>query len=183
MAKVSDVRVKRQRVAPTAAPPGAHEKWARFLTRTEAADLIGCTPVTLINYARRGMLTEYRGIREDKRGQVRPLILYDPVQLGRLPRKSYAPGRDAGECAARAFELFNLGTPLIEVVIEVRELPERVRQWHEEWKLGGGAEVTVTGIQHDHLVQLVGDFKGVAGLIAKTRALVAELAAAKKLAK
>lgn len=159
------------------------EKAARFVTRTEACDLLGCSQMTLRSYGIKGLLVEHRGIHEDARGTPRELILYDPSELARLPRKVRTPVNAGGEAAARAFEMFDLGTPLREVVIEVRELPERVRQWHEEWKLGGGAEVTVTGIQRDHLVQLVGDFKDVAGLIAKTRALVAELAAAKKLAK
>jgi hypothetical protein len=43
---------------------------------------------------------------------------------------------DAGEVAARAFELFRAGKDLREVVIELRQTPERVRQLHREYALG-----------------------------------------------
>ncbi len=45
-------------------------------------------------------------------------------------------GRDHGEVAARAFELFRAGQDFRDVVIELRQSPERVRQLLREYALG-----------------------------------------------
>jgi hypothetical protein len=50
-----------------------------------------------------------------------------------------APGRrtgNPGEIAAKAFELFRAGKGFRDVVIELRQTPERVRQLYREYALG-----------------------------------------------
>jgi hypothetical protein len=51
----------------------------------------------------------------------------------------HAPGRvtgSSGEIAAQAFELFRAGKGFRDVVIELRQTPERVRQLYREYALG-----------------------------------------------
>lgn len=155
-------------------------RFESFLTRTEASDLIGCSKETLVNYERRGLLKQHRAMRADASGLIRMLILYDPVELGRLPRRLAAQGPKPGEAAARAFELFDLGRPIREVVVEIRELPAQVREWHAEWQQCGGAAITVADVARDQLVALVGEFQDVAGLVERVRVTITELAARAK---
>jgi hypothetical protein len=150
-----------------------------FLTRTEAADLLGCTPPALITWERRGMLKRYDAVRADARGVIRQLILYDPKELGRLPRRVRHEGKDQGEMAARAFELFKLGLALTDVVVEVRELPERIAELHTHWLRMGGDAITVSDVAREHLIALVGEFKTVAELVERVKAQAGELAAAR----
>ena len=61
--------------------------------------------------------------------------VYDPGAVLRLASRLAHPSRRAdGEVAARSFELFDQGKDLRQVVVELRESPEIVRQLYREWR-------------------------------------------------
>jgi hypothetical protein len=73
-------------------------------------------------------------------------------------------GRDQGEVAARAFELFRAGHDFRDVVIELRQTPERVRQLFREYALG--SDLLVPASIRREIEEL--------GLIAEGRAICAD---------
>jgi phage terminase Nu1 subunit (DNA packaging protein) len=105
-----------------------------FLTRNEASDLLGCSVSTFINWERQGLLTAYKGMR----GNAREVILYDPKQLARMPRKRAAP-LSPGELESRAFEMFDRGYTIRTVVIQLRITADEAWAIRERWIDAGGA--------------------------------------------
>ena len=66
------------------------------------------------------------------------LVYFDEHEVERYATER-APGRGSGnpgEIAANAFELFRAGKGFRDVVIELRQTPERVRQLYREYALG-----------------------------------------------
>lgn len=161
-------------------PASAPAKWDRYLTRYEASDMLGCSIMTIKAWVRKDFIKEYHGPHPDSRGNIKVQALYDPTELAKMPRRMRTPARDQGESAARAFEMFETGTPIREVVMGVRELPGRVNEWFAEWSKGGGAAITVDEAVREQLRPLIGPFEDAQGLVAGVRALAAELAGAKK---
>jgi hypothetical protein len=64
-------------------------------------------------------------------------VLFDEAEVERCATEGGARRRqDSGEVAARAFELFREGRDFRDVVIELRQPPERIRQLLREYALG-----------------------------------------------
>jgi hypothetical protein len=147
-----------------------------WLTRSQAADLLGVSHTTMKNWDAAGVLHPRKEKRDLPNGGSREIWVYDPRELARVPnarrqRAQMIPG-DQGEIAARAFEMFDEGVPLREVVTRLRETPEAVEILHDQWSRLGGAEVVLSKIARDELAKLVGPFDGVAGLVARLRELL-----------
>lgn len=140
-----------------------------WLTRNETSDVLRCSMQTLKNYEIRGNLHPKHALRRDRTGAERVMVVYDPKELTNLPsKKPEGPGeyvRQAGEQAARAFEMFRDGNELDDVVIELRETPERVDQLHEHWREQTKARWVLNPKARDLLKQLVGEFKNVTDLV------------------
>lgn len=151
-----------------------------WVTRNMAADLLEVSHTTI-----RGMegkiLHPRRGRRSLPNGGYREIWLYDPEELARVSSARRQKARHApiqpGEMVARAFELFDDGRPLREVVTELRETPESIAAWHDQWLELGGAEIVVGPAARKELARLVGPFEGVADLVARVRDAVAPRAA------
>jgi hypothetical protein len=147
-----------------------------WLTRNEASDLLKCSPQTLKNYEDRGFLHPLRAERSDGGGGSRIMIVYSPKELAALPRRN-AGGqprilmREPGELAARAFELFRDGRCLDEIVVELRETPERIRQLHEEWLDFTQARYVISSEAKSAFEKLVGPFADVADLLEAVKRL------------
>ena len=76
--------------------------------------------------------------------------------------------------AAQSFELFNRGMTIREVVIELREPPERIQQLHESWLTTGGsndADLTITGPVKEDLEKLIGPFTTTTDLLQQIQKL------------
>jgi hypothetical protein len=138
-----------------------------WLTRNDAADLLRRSVTTIANYERDGRLHPRHVYRADSRGIEHRVAVYDPKELMPLrnPELRSHATRDPGEIAARSFELFNQGKTVCDVVIELRETPDQVRQLHESWLDSGGADLTITPVAKEALEKVVGPFATVADLL------------------
>src|SRR4029077_13792869 len=141
-----------------------------WLTRNEAADALRRSVTTIATYERQGKLHPHYVYRPDSRGIEHRVAVYDPKELVKLRREEARPpaSREPGEIAAQSFELFNRGMTVREVVIELRESPERVQQLYESWQITGsseGAELSITTAVKEDLERLIGPFTTITGLL------------------
>lgn len=140
-----------------------------WLTANQAIDLLGCSRVTLDRYARQGHIRPAKARRDP--GSVREVFVYCPAELARLPRKYRGTiPSEAGELAARVFELFEKGHPDRAIVLELRQTPQKINELRMEWLDGGGSHIVVAGEAKAAIAEMLGeDFGSVAELIAKLR--------------
>lgn len=177
----SEINLKRPdpRIRPKAEPvlkDGTAKKTAlqpdtsSWLTRNEAADALRRSVTTIATYERQGKLNPLHVYRPDSRGIEHRVAVYDPKELVVLRREDARPlaSREPGEIAAQSFELFNRGMTIREVVIELREPPDRVQQLHESWLTTGGSEdtaLTITTAGKEDLERLIGPFTTITELL------------------
>jgi len=141
-----------------------------WLTRNEASDVLRCSLQTLKNYEDRKLLHPRHAIRKDRRKGERVMLVYDPKELANLPIRNGGgnPGlliREPGEQAARAFELLREGKALDEIVIELRETPERVEYLNERWLEQTQSRYVISPEMKKAFEQLVGVFNDVTDLL------------------
>lgn len=141
-----------------------------WLTRNEASDVLSCSLQTLKNYEARGLLHPRHALRNDRTKSERMMLVYDPKELAELPaRKPGGPReaiREPGEQAARVFEMLREGRELDEIVIEMRETPERIDYLNERWLEQTKARYVITPEAKKAFEQLVGTpFKDVTELV------------------
>jgi hypothetical protein len=138
---------------------------SKWLTRNQAADLLGVSQMTLLALERREQLHPRRVMRIDNGGHQRMLYVYDPQELAALPYRARSVVHTPGEIAARAFELFNEGRLVSEVVVELRQSPDDVEILREKWFNSGGANFVITPGVKLELEKIVGPFADVIGLL------------------
>jgi hypothetical protein len=98
------------------------------MTRKQVADRLGVAETSV----RRLEGTYLRPIRQGR------FVFFDEAEVERYAAESGGHRRhDSGEVAARAFELFREGKDFRDVVIELRQSPERIRQLLREYALAG----------------------------------------------
>jgi hypothetical protein len=139
-----------------------------WLTRNEASDMLTCSHQTLANYERRGDLHPQFAYRPDGRGAEHRVIVYNPHELKKLAiklRRHVLQPRDPGEMAARAFELFREGKSMEDVVVELRLLPDQVRELHDKRLELGGADLVIHPLAKEALEKIIGPFKDVTELV------------------
>ena len=141
-----------------------------WLTRNEVCDTLRCSPQTVKNYEERGLLKPRNAIRKDRLGSDRSMLVYNPKEIAALPARN--PGgeprvdvRAPGELAARAFELFRENKDLAEVIIELRENPDRIDHLYERWLDYSRGRYVITPQAKTALEGHLGKFEGVADLI------------------
>lgn len=132
--------------------------------------MLSCSLQTLKNYEARGLLHPRHALRKDRTKAERVMLVYDPKELALLPsKKTGAPRemiREPGEQAARVFEMLREGRGLDEIVIELRETPERIDYLNERWLEQTNERYVITPAARKALVQLVGaPFKDVTELV------------------
>lgn len=145
-----------------------------WYTRNQVVDLLRISPQTIKNYEGRDLLHPKQALRKDRSGIERVMLVYDPKELTELPPRSGAgqPSADTrkpGEQAARAFELFREGKGLDEIVIELRETPERVDQLHEHWLDQTKARYVISPEAKRAFEDIFGEFKSVTDLVELAR--------------
>ncbi len=138
-----------------------------WLTRIDIADMLRISDHTIRAWERKGRLNPQRVVRQDAAGHERPLIVYDPREVAKLPRRVgvEAYTLPAGEIAARAFELFEAGKTVREIVVELRETPDNVLILREKWLDAGGAELVLSPAAKEALEGELGAFETVAELV------------------
>lgn len=134
---------------------------------------------TIASHERRGKLHPAYVYRRDSRGIEHRVSVYDPKELIKLLPQAHRPAlaRDPGEVAARCFELFNDGKSIRDVVIEMRETPDRVQGLYESWSSVAGVdgELTITRTAKEALEKFVGPFSDVTDLVSLVEALVKQV--------
>ena len=137
---------------------------AHWMPRAQASDMLGCSETTLINLERRGKLHPEKVLRADAGGFYRKMIVYDPVELSKIPQ-NIRHAKPPGWAAARCFEMLREGTDLATIVIELQESPESVRTWEEQWLDMGGSRMVVTPGAQAELESLFGPFRTISELM------------------
>lgn len=145
-----------------------------WLTRNEASDVLRCTPQTLKNYEDRNLLHPRHGLRKDRSGGERVMLVYNPKELAKLPIRNgggqpSVAVREPGEQAARVFELLRQGRSLDEIVIELRETPDRVDYLNERWLEQTQSRYVISAEAKKAFEQLVGTFSDVTDLVELVR--------------
>jgi hypothetical protein len=138
-----------------------------WISRWEAAEALGVTENTIINWERKGHLKPILVVKADRGGAERAQWLYKPAELAAMPRSNRFARRirSEGEVAARAFELFNEGKTIREIVIALREEPSKIETLKEQWENSGGADIVINDAARKALESVVGQFKGVSELV------------------
>lgn len=96
------------------------------------------------------------------------MIVYDPKELSSLAvrmNRASVVARDNGEVAAKAYEMFDEGRKEREIVRTLRVTPDAVRELHEKWLDGGGADIVISPTSQEALAKLIGPFDSVAVLV------------------
>lgn len=110
-------------------PPRDLSKW---LTRIQAMDLMAVSIQTLMKWETEGRLHPEKRPRAGS-GRLTELV-YDPQELAALPRgRSRKRPPDEGELEARAFEMFEAGATIKQIVLALRVTVERAKALREEW--------------------------------------------------
>jgi len=146
-----------------------------YWDRIQIVDKLGVSVHAISGWERRGLLKRYVALRPDRRGHVRPVFVYDPNEIARLPkRERFGLFVDPGELAARAFEAFDEGCTIRELVIKLRQTPLVIEELRERWLNAGGAALVITPTMKAELEKHVGEFGDVAELVAQITKKIAE---------
>jgi hypothetical protein len=140
---------------------------SHWLTRNQSSDFLRMSVTTIGNYERRGKLHPQHAYRRDARGIEHRVAVYDPAELLKLlhPTGQRETPREPGEVAALCFEAFDQGKTIRQIVVDLRETPERVQTLYERWLDVGGADLTITLVAKEALEKLLGQFTSVADLL------------------
>jgi peptidyl-tRNA hydrolase len=101
--------------------------------------------------------------------------VYDPNELAKIKGMKHGKldaSRDPGEIAARCFEAFIRGSTLCEIVIDLREHPDKIRDLHDKWLDMGGANFVISPEAKAELEKMLGPFGNVATLVDLVRAQI-----------
>lgn len=144
-----------------------------WLTAAEVSDACNCSLQTITIYKRRDLLHPRKASRKLPDGTTRIVDVFDPRELPKLPRNRGSSIVSPGELAARAFEMFDNGRELKDVVVELRAEPSQVSTLYDQWMDLGGSEMVISRAAREELGKLVGPFVGVADLVQRVADLVA----------
>lgn len=142
-----------------------------WLTCAQASDLLGRSENTIRKWARSNVLHPARATRVQPSGASREVEVFDPHELAKIGSRSRIASvpNDPGELAARAFELFDDGKALREVVVILRETPWKISELHEQWADLGGAKLVINQAAQVELQRFLGPFEDVADLVSRVR--------------
>jgi hypothetical protein len=153
-----------RKMAKSAPPSEPTERW---LTRAEAADLLGVSVTTILGHERLGRITARWTIVTNARGQMRDTPVLRIEEILKLPRGNPNPTpENIDELSARAFTLFENGKTAKQAVIELRAAPQKILAIHEEWLDMGGAELVLSAQNKKSLTEIFGEFESTEDLIA-----------------
>ncbi len=134
MPRVFGLDVHSKSVTPTARRGGGtHPESPRFLTRSQVASRLGVAITTVRRLENKGRLHP----RRTKRGFLFRIEEINRIEPGYASRARSPRPLQTGEIAARAFELFEHGKGLRDVVIILRQPPEAVRELYRQYALSG----------------------------------------------
>lgn len=141
--------------------------------------MVGVSYNTVAYWARRGLLKSQKEWRTLSNGTLREVMVFDRdavLKLAGQRSKNEAMNVDPEEVAARAFEMFDEGATIGEVVVKLRRGPERIELLHEQWLSCGGAEFVLNPAARRDLSHVIGPFDGVADLVQRVTEMGKQLA-------
>lgn len=142
-----------------------------WLTRVQVTDLIGVSVQTLKAWEARGLLhPRMRPGTREERGRM--VYVYDPHEVAAIPetmRKRAATRDNPDELAAVAFDMFERGCRLSDIVRKLRKRPEEIERLHEQWLTLGGADTVINEAAHAELARFVGPFTSVPELVERVK--------------
>lgn len=134
--------------------------------------MLGVSVQTLLGHERRGRITPHWAVAPDSTGRLRNTPLYTIEDVLKLPRK---PGNlepeNPDELCARAFEAFEAGKSLREIVILLRVGYSRLVEIHEQWRDSGGVAMELSEGTRKALETKLGPFSSADELVEKVKAL------------
>lgn len=136
-----------------------------WLTANQVSDMRSISLVTVANYKRANRLKPRRAMRLLRNGSTKEVEVFDPQEVANLPRRPGSYLQSPGELAARAFEMFDEGLALKDVVVELKAEPGQVSLLFDQWSELGGSEFVIGKAAREELGRLVGPFEGVADLV------------------
>lgn len=157
----------------TPTPVEKIEDLSDWLTRAEAADLMGVSEQAILTWTQEGKLTPRTRPSSHRTGP--PVVMvYSPRELkiigrNRHSRKNPFKTMDPGERCALAFEVFDEGGALRDVVLRVRVTLAEAEKLHAAWLDAGGAELVINRAARDELEVLVGSFTSIGEMIGLVR--------------
>lgn len=140
-----------------------------WLSREQAVDLLGVSYWTIVSWERRGLLHPQVATRNHS---ARPLFVYDPAELMRVPRKHREPiPNEPGELTARVFEMLEAGKNVREIVMTTRETHAKIEELKEQWLDAGGNELILGTQARAEIEPIIGAFSTVSELVQKIIAI------------
>lgn len=137
-----------------------------WLTRAQTSELLGNVAISTLQYwEAQGRLHPGYDTRDEPGRGLRTLIVYDPKEVTRLPRRRPRADLDTGELAARCFELLDEGKSVREIVIKLRKTPEEIEMLREQWDNGGGNALIIGPAAKKVLEAHLGPFKDVTEMV------------------
>ena len=124
---------------------------------------------TLRKWVKAGRLHPQKEMRLLGNGQRREVLVFDSAELRKILRRRNlnAPG----ELAARAFEMFEEGRQINEVVIALRQLPEYVEALHDHWAWSDGRGLVITSVARREHERILGSVVSVADIVERVTEL------------
>lgn len=141
-----------------------------WLTRLQVSDLIGVSINTIKSWEGQYLHPRMRPGTAAERGRM--VYVYDPHEVASLPnnlRRRAAVRDNPDELASVAFEMFERGCRLRDLVIKLRKRPEVIEELHERWLTMGGADSVINEAAHAELARFVGPFTSVPELVERVK--------------
>ena len=129
---------------------------------------------TIVNWVKAGRLHPQTEMRLLPNGQRREVKVFNQAELLKILQRR--DPNEPGELAARAYELFEEGRSNNQLVIALRQLPERIEELHDQWMEGGASEYVITPFARRELERLLGPYVGVAEIVQRVAELVKKAA-------
>ncbi|MDI3285159.1 hypothetical protein [Polyangium sp. 15x6] len=115
----------------------------RWFTRSQAAKALGIGLTAWLTLERRGLVTpvpvsQARGFKGRPGGGKQPLVVIRAEDVARMKDAELVKRMSNGQLAGAAFEMFEKGKSVVDVVIALRLPPERAEELHEAWRRARG---------------------------------------------
>lgn len=119
-------------------------KVKRWFTRPQAAKALGVSRAQWYGFERRGIVVAVPvenalGFEEKRGGGRRATHVIRAEDVARLKDDELVRRMSNGQLAAAAFEMFQKGKQVVDVVIALRLPPERAEELHGAWRRSRGA--------------------------------------------
>ena len=152
------------------------ESW---LTRDQVASMLNISMATVRNLELAGKLTPSRAPRS-RNGQVHEVYVYDPDEVARVPGRHRGPAyREPGAVWAQVYALLDAGRSIREIVLEISETSDKIREIKERWLDDGGSDRVIAPTAWEDLERALGaPFGSVTELVELVAALAKRAGAA-----